>query len=59
MEQIEKNCIYHADCMDMLRQLPEKSVDLVIADPPYYRMKGDFDLFFRQFQNTLHGVGHG
>lgn len=53
MEQIEKDCIYHADCMDMLRQLPEKSVDLVIADPPYYRMKGDFDFVFQTVSEYL------
>ena len=53
MEQIEKDCIYHADCMDMLRQLPEKSVDLVIADPPYYHMKGDFDFVFQTVSEYL------
>ena len=53
MEQIEKDCIYHADCMDMLRRLPEKSVDLVIADPPYYRMKGEFDFVFQTVAEYL------
>ena len=27
--------IYHGDALDVLRSLPEKSVDLVFADPPY------------------------
>jgi len=27
--------IYHGDCREILPQLPDKSVDLVIADPPY------------------------
>lgn len=46
-QYLERNRIYHADCLDILRKLPEKSVDLVIADPPYYRMKGDFDFVFQ------------
>lgn len=29
------NKIHLADCMDILRQLPDKSVDLVLTDPPY------------------------
>ncbi len=27
--------IYHGDALDVLRKLPERSVDLVFADPPY------------------------
>ncbi len=29
------NQIIHADCMDILRQLPDKSIDLVLTDFPY------------------------
>jgi len=29
------NKIINADCMDILRQLPDKSIDLVLTDPPY------------------------
>jgi site-specific DNA-methyltransferase (adenine-specific) len=27
--------IYHADCLDVLRQLPSETIDTVITDPPY------------------------
>lgn len=27
--------IYHGDCLDILKTLPDKSVDLVLTDPPY------------------------
>jgi site-specific DNA-methyltransferase (adenine-specific) len=27
--------IVHADCLEVLRELPDKSVDLILADPPY------------------------
>lgn len=29
------NKIINADCMDILKQLPDKCVDLVLTDPPY------------------------
>lgn len=29
------NKITHADCLDILKKLPDKCVDLVITDPPY------------------------
>lgn len=32
---IERNKIYLGDCMDFLREMPDKSVDLVLTDPPY------------------------
>lgn len=32
---MELNKIINADCLDVLRQLPDKSVDLVLTDPPY------------------------
>src|SRR6267378_2511729 len=28
--------IYQGDCLDLLAQIPESSVDLVFADPPYF-----------------------
>lgn len=27
--------IINADCLDILKQLPDKCVDLVLIDPPY------------------------
>ena len=34
LEDLE-NRIINADCMDILRRLPDKCVDLVLTDPPY------------------------
>lgn len=34
--------LYHADCLDVLDQLPENSVDMVFADPPYFLSSGTF-----------------
>lgn len=30
-----ENKIINADCLDILKKLPDKSVDLVLTDPPY------------------------
>jgi len=30
-----KNKIINADCLDILKELPPKSIDLVLTDPPY------------------------
>src|SRR5216684_4231840 len=32
--------IYLGDCLDLLAQIPESSVDLVFADPPYFLSNG-------------------
>jgi site-specific DNA-methyltransferase (adenine-specific) len=32
--------LYHGDCLDLLAQIPESSVDLVFADPPYFLSNG-------------------
>lgn len=50
---VQRNCIYNADCIQVLKRLPAQSVDLIIADPPYYRMKGDFDFVFKSVQEYL------
>ena len=50
---LEKNRIYPMDCVEVLKELPSESVDLVIADPPYYRMKGEFDFVFQSVPQYL------
>jgi len=32
----QPNTIYCGDCKDVLRHFPEKSVDLIYADPPFF-----------------------
>ena len=32
---LEINKIYNADCLELMKQLPDKCVDLVLTDPPY------------------------
>jgi site-specific DNA-methyltransferase (adenine-specific) len=32
--------LYHDDCINILKSLPEKSVDMIFADPPYFLSNG-------------------
>lgn len=32
---LELNKIYLADCYELIKQIPDKSIDLIITDPPY------------------------
>ena len=50
--------LYHGDCMDILPTLGK--VDAVVTDPPYYRVKGDFDFNysdFTEFQELIKSCG--
>jgi site-specific DNA-methyltransferase (adenine-specific) len=49
---LELNRIYCGDCLDLMQEMPDKSVDLVLTDPPYgigEKWKGGF--------NEKHGWG--
>ena len=48
---IEVNKVYHKDWMQ--NELPDKSVHLIIADPPYFETKGDFDFIWKSFDDYL------
>ena len=32
---LELNKIYCGDCLDLMKEIPDKSIDLVLTDPPY------------------------
>ena len=33
------NTVLHGDCLDLLPTIPDNTVDLILTDPPYYRVK--------------------
>ena len=33
--------VEHGDCLDVMRSMPDNSVDAVVTDPPYFKVKGD------------------
>ena len=54
------NQIINADCLDILKELPDKSIDLVLTDPPYLYTNCEFDkngfneeLFFKECYRVL------
>jgi len=36
--------LYHGNCLDILAEFPENSVDMIFADPPYFLSSGSFHL---------------
>ena len=35
MDKIELNKIYNEDCLEGMKRIPDKSIDLIVTDPPY------------------------
>lgn len=33
-------CLYHADCLEVMQRIPENSIDMIFADPPYNLSNG-------------------
>lgn len=46
--------IIHGNWLD--NKLPNNSINLIIADPPYYNIKGDFDFIWDTFDDYLKQV---
>jgi DNA modification methylase len=51
---MEINKVHNIDFLD--NTLPDKCANLIIADPPYYRTKGDFDFIWKTFDDYLKDV---
>ena len=46
------NQIINADCMDILKELPDKCIDLIITSPPYW--KGfEYEAYFNSYKQYL------
>jgi DNA modification methylase len=46
--------VHHSDWLNNC--LPDKSVQLIIADPPYFEVKGSFDFVWKSFEDYLIAV---
>lgn len=51
---MEKNIIHNIDFLN--NSLPDKCANLIIADPPYYEVKGNFDFIWQDFNQYLKDV---
>jgi DNA modification methylase len=50
---LELNRIYQMDCLEGMRLLPDESIDLIIADPPYFETRGKFDFVWDNVSEYL------
>ena len=48
------NTVHNIDFLN--NDLPDKCANLIIADPPYYKVKGDFDFIWKTFDDYLADV---
>ena len=48
------NTVHNIDFLN--NDLPDKCAKLIIADPPYYKVKGDFDFIWKNFDDYLKDV---
>lgn len=53
MSKIEINKLHNVDCIEYMKTLQSSSVDLIIADPPYFEICGDFDFVFRDVNDYI------
>lgn len=51
---MELNKVHNIDFLN--NDLPNKCAKLIIADPPYYKVKGDFDFIWKTFEDYLKDV---
>ena len=51
---MEINKVYHLDFLE--NNLPDKCANLIIADPPYFEVKGEFDFIWKSFEDYLKDV---
>ena len=43
------NEVVHGDCFDVMAKMPDGCINLLICDPPYFEVKGNFDFTFKDF----------
>jgi DNA modification methylase len=51
---MQKNTLHNQDFL--ANDLPDGCADLIIADPPYFEVKGDFDYIWSSFEDYLEDV---
>lgn len=52
-EKVQENILYNMDCIECMKRIPSNSIDLIIADPPYYKVYGDFDYIWDSEEKYL------
>ena len=50
------NKVFNEDCLITMSKIQDKSVNLIIADFPYFEVKGEFDFIWKDFNEFLEWV---
>lgn len=50
---LELNKIYNLDCLEGLKEIENNSIDLIISDPPYFKIYGEFDFIWKDIDEYL------
>lgn len=50
---MELNKIYNIDCLEYMKNLPDECIDLIIADPPYFEICGEFDFIWNNKEEYI------
>ena len=50
------NKVHNEDCLETMKRIDDKSINLIIADFPYFEVKGDFDFIWKDFNEFLEWV---
>ncbi|MHA1366926.1 MAG: DNA-methyltransferase, partial [Candidatus Heimdallarchaeota archaeon] len=45
-EKIKLDYIYNIDCLEFMKKIPDNSIDLIFADPPYNLSKSKYKMTF-------------
>jgi tRNA G10 N-methylase Trm11 len=45
---VELDVVHCGDCLEVLREMPDQSIDAVITDPPYAEVKRDYGRWTEQ-----------
>lgn len=63
MENIEKCKLRQGDCLELMKEIPDKSVDMILCDLPYgqtkfeWDKKLDFNLLWEQYERIIKDNG--
>jgi len=53
MKLIKLNNVYNESCIDTFKNIEPNSLDLIIADPPYFEICGDFDFIWKNVEEYI------
>lgn len=55
-KEIELNQAFNMDCLELMKDFPDGCIGLLMIDPPYFEVKGDFDFIWPNFKVYLKDV---